>query len=180
MNTKEVFTKKRMAAVAEAYQLLQQAVNEVREAFIGAAKDEEHVVYWPLFDLHLLKSIQKVATPGDTQLHATTREQLRAMAFLAYGEEERIDVTLHLTDTDEVIRLALSGENPSEVGRKRRMEQVEADREARARLKEGEEAERGKKLTPVEIDALEQKRLLESRRNTTYRDIEKTIGFPRR
>ena len=47
MNTKEVFTKKRLAAVAEAYQLLQSTIDEVREAFVAAAKDDKDAVVLP-------------------------------------------------------------------------------------------------------------------------------------
>lgn len=176
MNTKEVFTKKRLAAVAEAYQMLQLAVSEVREAFVAAAATGGTVVYWPLFDLQLLNAVQKVAKPDDSRIHSTTRAELRSLAFLAYGETEHMENSKHLADTEEVIRLALSGVNPSDVARERRAKDVIAHKAADANHKAELEAERSVQLTEVEKDAKARSALFETRRNTNYREISKALG----
>jgi hypothetical protein len=179
MNTKEVFTKKRLAAVAEAYQLLQSKIDEVREAFIEAAKDDKDVSYWPLFDLQLLNAVQKVSKQSDVSLGHTTKQDLRSMCFLAYGEIEHLDHAKYLADTDEALRLALSGQNPSRVAEERRTKDVAEFKASQAKQKAEDEAARSMKLTPTEEDASQRDRLFESRRDTVYNDIGKTMGFPR-
>ena len=65
---------------------------------------------------------------GGTLWVPATPQQLRNLAFSAFGEVETIDITECMPDTNEVVQLALSGQNPAEIGRQRRAAQVAKER----------------------------------------------------
>ena len=179
MDCKKVFTPKRMADIAEAYQMLQVAIKETREAFIEAAqKEEPGKVFWPMFDLQIQNAVNKVTSNLDYFPGFTNEEGFRILAFRAFGEQETVDMTEHLNGTSEVVNLALAGKNPGEIARGRRRKQLDADAEAIARVKVEQEAERVRKQSPAELLLEEEERIArgETPRERNLQDIERRLS----
>lgn len=176
MDLKAVFTRKRLAAIVEAHQLLQVAVDEVRQAFIDAANGEENKVFWPMFDLQLLHAARKVTKREDSALRPVTDIDLRRMAFLAFGEAETMESAKHMPDTQEVISLALSGKNPSEVARQRAEAENARNREIRKAQQAELEAQRDRELTEEELLEESSRMSQESKRRQNQQAIARRLG----
>ena len=180
MDTKKIFTSKRMADIAEAYLMLQVAIREAREAFIETAtkEGEQDRTYWRMFDLQVLNAARKVAKPDDYFPHYVDLVDLRGLAFAAFGEIETIDVTEHLKDSSEVLGLALAGKNPAKIGRERRRAQLDRDSAAIARVNAEEEAKREAKKTPEQRQIDEETRIAQglTPRARTVQDLERRLS----